>query len=198
MKKAIAYVSDIIVGRGGEIISRDQQREAIRAHAQEHDLEIVGWFEDEVYEEDPLARPGLQALLACDKTCDVVLLERVWAISRRWGVLKPIVWQIRERGKLLECTTFLWDATSQRSRALCRLPWPTKPAVAERVDVARAVRVAKEQVRAEGPEQLKTAAALRASRPAKAAKLAKALKRRKTRIKKPQTSYFTELYHRHE
>ena len=68
MRKALAYVSDIILGNTGEIIKRSCQVELIKQFAADNDIEIAGWFEDEMYNEDLLARPGIQAMLRYQAT----------------------------------------------------------------------------------------------------------------------------------
>ena len=114
-KKAIAYVSDVILGRTGEVISREVQREAIRNHAAENGIEVVAWFEDEAYNEDVMARPGIQALLACDQA-DTVLVERVWSLTRNWKVLEGFLRELKGRHVKLESATTLWDCVSQMAR----------------------------------------------------------------------------------
>ena len=116
MKKAIVYVSDIILGRTGEIISRESQKKLIEQYAKENDIEITGWFEDEVYNEDVYSRPGFQRLLSCNKCCDMLLVERVWAISRKNSVLERVFDDIENRGLKFETATYLWDCASQFSR----------------------------------------------------------------------------------
>lgn len=115
-KKAIAYASDIILGCTGEIIKRSCQVELIRQYAADNDIEIVGWFEDEMYNEDVIMRPGIQALLAFDQPCDLILCERVWALSRSMAVLEPFFKELDRRGLGFESATTMWDCVSQRCR----------------------------------------------------------------------------------
>ncbi len=116
MKKAVAYVSDIILGRTGEVIKRACQVELIVQYAVDNNIEIIGWFEDEIYDEDVLMRPGIQALLACDRPFDVVICERVWALSRSMAVLEPLFKEFDRRGLKLEAATTMWDCVSQKCR----------------------------------------------------------------------------------
>jgi len=116
MKKAIAYTSDIILGRTGEVISRSCQAELIKQYAVDNGIEIVGWLEDEMYNEDVLMRPGIQALLAFDKPYDLVLCERVWALSRSMAVLEPFFKELDRRKVGFESATTMWDCVSQRCR----------------------------------------------------------------------------------
>ena len=129
MKKAIAYTSDIILGRTGEVISREYQKELISKFAEEKGLEIVAWFEDEVYEEDTLvARPGIQKMLAYDGPCDVFLVERVWALSRKMATLTGFFKVLAQKKLVLETATYLWDCTSQMVRRAVTTK-PVAPAV---------------------------------------------------------------------
>ena len=115
-RKAIAYTSDIILGRTGEIIKRSSQAELIKKYAVENDIEIVGWFEDEMYNEDVLMRSGIQGLLAFDQSCDMVLCERVWAFSRSMAILEPFFKELERRRLGFEAATTMWDCVSQRCR----------------------------------------------------------------------------------
>jgi DNA invertase Pin-like site-specific DNA recombinase len=116
MKRAIAYTSDIILGRTGEIIKRAYQAELIGKYASDNAVEIVAWFEDEMYNEDLLTRPGIQAMLACKEPYDLVLCERVWALSRSMAVLEPFFRTLEKRGVKLESATTMWDCISQKCR----------------------------------------------------------------------------------
>ena len=116
MKRAIAYTSDIILGRTGEVISRSCQAELIKQYAGDNGIEIVGWMEDEMYNEDVLMRPGIQELLAFDKPYDLVLCERVWALSRSMAALEPFFKELDRRKVGFESATTMWDCVSQRCR----------------------------------------------------------------------------------
>ncbi len=115
-KKAIAYTSDIILGRTGEIISRSYQADLIRKYGVENGIDILAWFEDEAYNEDVLTRPGVQALLAFGQPYDIVLCERVWALSRSTAVLEPFFEELDHRRVKFEAATTMWDCVSQKCR----------------------------------------------------------------------------------
>jgi hypothetical protein len=116
MKRAIAYVNDIILGRTGEVIKRSCQVELIAQYATDNGIEIIGWFEDEMYNEDVISRPGIAALLSYGKPYDLVLCERVWAFSRSMAALDPFFKELDRRGVKLESATTMWDCVSQRCR----------------------------------------------------------------------------------
>ncbi len=141
MKRAIAYVSDIILGRTGEVITRSSQVELIAQYAADNDIEIVGWFEDEMYNEVVLDRPGIKTLLSCGSPFEVVLCERVWALSRSMGALEPFFRELDKRGVKLEAATLMWDCVSQQCRRRFRgvskkTPPPPKP-IEERREAER-------------------------------------------------------------
>ena len=149
-KKAIAYVSDIVLGSTGEVISRDSQKDAIRQHAAESGYEVIAWYEDDVYAEDVITRPGIQRLLACEEEYDAVLVERVWTFSRHWAVVEPFFKEMQRRGHKVESTVTLWDCLSQRSRHYFRdgkrapaaaVTVPVTVAATERARVAEPARL---------------------------------------------------------
>jgi DNA invertase Pin-like site-specific DNA recombinase len=152
MKKAIAYVSDIILGRTGEVIKRSCQVELIAQYASDKDTEIIGWFEDEVYNEEVFGRPGIRALLSYDKPYDLLICERVWALSRSMAILEPFFKELDRRGVRLECATTMWDCVSQQCRRRFRgsaralspkatpVPAPARKE-ADRASVARPTRL---------------------------------------------------------
>jgi len=145
-KTAIAYVADVILGRTGEVIGREAQKEEIRRHAAENGIEIVGWFEDEAYNEDIETRDGIRALLACDKRSDTLLVERVWSLSRDWQVLEAFLRDLVLRGIKVEAASTLWDCTSQRARHFYsdrRKPKAARVRVPQIVTAAVAVRIAR-------------------------------------------------------
>jgi len=115
-KKAIAYASDIVLGRTGEVIGRGEQKELVRQYAEENGIEIVAWFEDEIYEEKILSRPGIQKLLASCHGCECLLVERVWCLSRSPEEVRAFLKELDRQGVTLESTTVLWDCTSQMAR----------------------------------------------------------------------------------
>ncbi|HXY42011.1 MAG TPA: recombinase family protein, partial [Vicinamibacteria bacterium] len=115
-RRAIAYTSDVILGRTGEVIARSAQREAITRYAADNGIVIAGWFEDEAYQADVLGREGIRRLLERVSSGDTVLVERVWSLSRRWPALEPFLLELQRRGARLESARLLWDCISQRAR----------------------------------------------------------------------------------
>ena len=116
MKKSMAYTSDVVLSRTKEVISRETQKEVIKKFAAENGIEIAGWYEDEVYEENVLSRPGAQEMLAGMNGCDMVLVERVWSLSRNVRTLEKFYAELEKKGVCLEAATTLWDIASQKCR----------------------------------------------------------------------------------
>ncbi|MBN1656249.1 MAG: recombinase family protein [Deltaproteobacteria bacterium] len=121
-KKAIAYTADIIVGNNGEVIDREFQKARIKQYAEENGIEIIAWFEDEVYNEHLFSRSGLKQMVACDKKCEYVLVERVAAVSRKWVEVKALLAALGTKRRRMECVTTLWDCVSQMVRSHYRKP----------------------------------------------------------------------------
>lgn len=116
MKRAVAYVSDIILGCSGEVIKRSCQMELIRQFAADSGIEIIACFEDEMYNEDILARPGVRAMLAFSQPYEMVLCERVWTFSRSMAPMESFFSELDRRGVKLESATTMWDCVSQKCR----------------------------------------------------------------------------------
>lgn len=114
--KAIAYTSDIIIGRTGGVVSRREQRAAIEQHAKDSGIEIVAWFEDDVYVPELMNRPGVKAMLAFDGAYDSVLVERVHSLSGKWPELRRFLDVLERKAVKLEATSLRWDCVSQMAR----------------------------------------------------------------------------------
>ena len=115
-KRAVAYTSDIILGYSGEIIERTFQRARIEQYAKENNIKVVAWFEDEAYNEALFARPEIQALIAYKEPYELVLVERTWALSRRWSEIRALMKVLDNKQVRVEVTTTLWDCVSQMAR----------------------------------------------------------------------------------
>lgn len=128
-KKAIAYTTNINVGNTGLVIECALERKRIEEYAKENGITIVAWFEEEANEDNPMARPKLNEALACTEPHELVLVERAWAISRKWREIRGVMEQLKAKNVHLECATRLWDCISimarhyyrARGRAVCPL-----------------------------------------------------------------------------
>jgi len=115
-KKAIAYTSDIILGNTGEVIEREFQKKRIEEYAKENHITIAAWFEEEAYNDTLFARPKIRELVAYKEPYDLVLVERTWALSRRWTEIKAFIKVLEANNGRMECATTLWDCVSQMAR----------------------------------------------------------------------------------
>ncbi|MEW6443878.1 MAG: recombinase family protein [bacterium] len=115
-KRAIGYVCDIPAGGTDVAISREDQKLGIVKHAAEQNLDLVCIFEDELFTENPLARAGINKALNCGEEYDVLLVERVWALSRKMRELNPLLDRLDSNRTPLVATSYLWDVASQRLR----------------------------------------------------------------------------------
>ncbi len=115
-KRAIAYTSDIILGNTGEIIEREFQRERIEAYAKENEIEIVAWFEDATYDENLFTRPKIKEMLTYTEPYELVLVERTWAISRKWKEVRTLLRILEIKKVQMKAATTLWDCVSQMTR----------------------------------------------------------------------------------
>jgi len=114
--KAIGYVCDIPVPHTDLVIRKEDQRARILKYAEQENLELVCIFEDEEFIEDCAQRPGVQKLMSCKESYDVVLVERAWALSRRMKDLKAFIEKLDRKGAQLMASSYLWDCVSQHVR----------------------------------------------------------------------------------
>jgi hypothetical protein len=115
-KKAIAYTTNIVLGNTGMVIEPALQKERIEEYAKENGITIVAWFEEEGYGETPMARPKLREALAYNEPYELVLMERVWAISRKWKEVRGVIELFEAKKASVECATRLWDCVSMMAR----------------------------------------------------------------------------------
>ncbi len=116
MKRAIGYVCDVPVVGSDLVISKEDQRLRILKYAEKENLELVGIYEDDCSGEGCLNRPGVNKVLCCEEAYDLVLVERVWAMSRKMKDLEPVLDKLDARRVPLVCTSQLWDCVSQQVR----------------------------------------------------------------------------------
>ena len=113
MAATVAYTSDLILGSSGELLGREEQREAILAHAGSRQIEILEWFEDATYEERIRSRPGIMRMLEFSHRFDHLLVERFWALSPLWRELEGFLEECQERGIRVESVNQLQDGVSK-------------------------------------------------------------------------------------
>lgn len=115
-KKAVGYVCDVPVTEEGVVISKNDQRIRILKCAQQEGYELTAIYEDDRFTEDFMGRPGVKKLLSPDNVFEVLLVERIWSLSRKMKDLKPFLDRIDQKKATVVCTSCLWDCTSQQVR----------------------------------------------------------------------------------
>jgi DNA invertase Pin-like site-specific DNA recombinase len=115
-KKAIGYVCDIPIKGTTEVISKEDQLVRLIKHAEKENLNLVCVYEDEAYTEDFLGRAGVKKILDAGEPFDVLLVERVWCLSRSKRRLEPFLKELDNRKVELATTSYLWDCVSQQIR----------------------------------------------------------------------------------
>ncbi len=115
-QKAIGYVCDIPIPETDIVITKEDQRIRILNYAQEENLELIGMYEDEEYTDDFINRPGVQNVLNCKEDFEVLLVERVWCLSRKMKELSPFLDQLCKKNIELKTSSYLWDCASQQVR----------------------------------------------------------------------------------
>lgn len=121
-RKATAYVAEIMLGRTGEVIGCAAQKESILRYAAENDIEIVAWYEDDVYTEDLFERPGLKAMCEARLGCNCLLVDRIWALSRNWKQIRAFLDKAKCEDVVVQATTTMWDCLSQMARQYYKPP----------------------------------------------------------------------------
>jgi len=116
MKRAVGYVCEIPVAGSDLVISKEDQRLRILKYAEKENIELVCIYEDDCAGGNCLNRPGVNKVLCCDEAYDLVLVERVWAMSRKMKDLEPVLDKLDLRKVPLVCTSYLWDCVSQQVR----------------------------------------------------------------------------------
>ncbi len=115
-KKAIGYVCEIPIPGTDMVISRDDQLARIYKYAAREGIELVAVYGDAKWTEDFATRPGVQKMLAGRDRVNCVLVDRVWALSRKMAELKPLIEELEAKGAELVSASYLWDCVSQQVR----------------------------------------------------------------------------------
>ena len=116
VKRAVGYVCDIPIPGTDMVISKEDQRIRMLKYAEKEGLELACIYEDEQYSEDFMNRPGVQKILDCKENCGLLLVERVWSLSRKMKELKPFISELERKNWELVSSSYLWDCVSQQVR----------------------------------------------------------------------------------
>ena len=116
VKRAIGYVCDIPIPGTDMVISKEDQRVRMVKYAEKEGIDLVCVYDDDKYTDDFINRPGVQKLLDCKENCDMLLVERVWSLSRKMKDLKPFMTELEKKNLQLTASSCLWDCVSQQVR----------------------------------------------------------------------------------
>jgi len=111
--KAIGYICEIRLPETDIVISKADQLARLQKYAEKEGIELVAVFEDDCRNPDFMARPGVNKMLNAPFDCEMVLVERVWAFSRKIKKLEELMEAIEKKGARLIATSYLWDCPSQ-------------------------------------------------------------------------------------
>jgi DNA invertase Pin-like site-specific DNA recombinase len=109
-------VCDVPVNGPDLTIKKEDQILRIKKYAEKENIELVGIYEDDGSSMNCLNRPGVNRLLNCNEHYDLVLVERVWALSRKMKEMEPFLKVLESKRVPLVATSYLWDHVSQRVR----------------------------------------------------------------------------------
>lgn len=116
VKKAVGYVCEIQIPGTDLVISKEDQRARILKHVQKENMELVCIYEDDAPTAEVFDRPGIQGLIDRKEPFDILLVERIWAISRKRQALEPLLRILDRRGVEVQASSYLWDCVSQQVR----------------------------------------------------------------------------------
>lgn len=116
VKRAVGYVCEIPIPGTDEVISKEDQRIRMMKFAQKEGIELVCVYEDETYTEDFTNRPGIRKAVETLEPTDVLLVERVWAVSRKRKEIEPFLKRLDRQNVQLVASSYLWDCVSQQVR----------------------------------------------------------------------------------
>ncbi|HUT55800.1 MAG TPA: recombinase family protein [bacterium] len=116
MKKAVGYVCEIPIPGTDQVIGKEDQRARLTKWAEKEGVELITVFEDDAYNKDVMARPGVQKLLSCRERHNLVLCERIWAFARKNKDLEPLLAELDKQDVTLAASSYMWDMVSQQVR----------------------------------------------------------------------------------
>ena len=116
VKKAVGYVCEVRIPGTDLTISKEDQRARILKHVQKENIDLVCIYEDDDPEVEVLDRPGIREVIDREEPFDFLLVERVWAISRKRQALEPLLRILDRRGVEVQASSYLWDCVSQQVR----------------------------------------------------------------------------------
>jgi DNA invertase Pin-like site-specific DNA recombinase len=115
-KKAVGYVCDIPIPGTDQVIGKEDQRLRIMKYAQKENLQLVCIYEDDKFTENFNERPGVKKVREHAEPFDLLVVERVWSLSRKRKDLEPFMRELDKKGVEMVASSYLWDCISQQVR----------------------------------------------------------------------------------
>lgn len=116
--RAIGYVKPILIDKDtGEVIPIEEQKERIIQYAKLNNIDLIEIYEDE----DPTCtnvaeRPAIKKILSKIGDFDLIVVERVWCLTRMYKDLEKFLDTLYDMGIQVVSASTLWDCTSQKVR----------------------------------------------------------------------------------
>jgi DNA invertase Pin-like site-specific DNA recombinase len=115
-KKAVGYVCEIPIPGTDQVVSKEDQKLRIMKYAQKENLTLVCIYEDDKATESLNGRPGIEKIRTHEEPFDLLLVERVWSLSRKRKDLEPFLRELDRKGVEVVASSYLWDCVSQQIR----------------------------------------------------------------------------------
>jgi len=115
-KKVVAYMCPIPLDYADDVISSEEQKKYITKYSIRNKLDVSAFYEDVEPSEDILQRPAIREILDKERDAGVLLVERVWCLSRKRTLLKPFLEILDSEGIKLQTATTMMDCVSQFAR----------------------------------------------------------------------------------
>ena len=115
-KRAVGYACGIDLEHEKIFVPVETQKNRIRKLASALNLRLADIYVDEDREAEILERPAMKKLLQEENQAGVIILDRIWALSRRREKMQPFLRALGEKGIGLEIATTMMDVASQYIR----------------------------------------------------------------------------------
>ncbi|MEW6443879.1 MAG: recombinase family protein [bacterium] len=115
-RRAIGYVCEIPIPGTDLAIGRELQKQRLKGYSQWERIDLAEVIEEDAYQKDLMARPGIRKLLNIASSVHAVLVERVWCLSRKRKDLDHFLRALDQKGAVLLASSCLWDSLSQYVR----------------------------------------------------------------------------------
>jgi CheY-like chemotaxis protein len=115
-RRAVGYACGIDLEHEGIFVPAEKQKDRIRKLASALNLKLSDIYLDENRDVEILERPAMKKLLQEENRAGVIIVDRIWALSRRREKLQPFLRTLGEKNIGLEIATVMMDVASQYVR----------------------------------------------------------------------------------